>query len=331
MKNFLVAFLIFLVWALFALWLFSWLVPSSSLISENVTPTSEIEKIKDLNKSDSTLIEEEKNTDGEISEDTLARIKNIAHVVTGIKALNEDNDIIFAFDEGISFKKNHNTILSNPSIVDYKYKVNSYLIEHPDQEVHINSLYSADENIKNPNLGVQRGMLIKKILMNTGVPAEKIVVKSIIKNLKFDNDSIYKNAIDFQFAKLNKDRIANQVEEVTVMDVPDSMLFYPNYSYEGLLADKKLKELATKINQITTQNPYLKVIIVGYTDNLNDANENYRMGLVYAQEIKAYLVKKGFVKEDRISAISNGEMYPIYSNSTEEGRRLNKRIEIKFK
>jgi outer membrane protein OmpA-like peptidoglycan-associated protein len=49
-----------------------------------------------------------------------------------------------------------------------------------------------------------------------------------------------------------------------------------------------------------------------------------------AEVIKKYLVDKG-ISAARIETVGMGPKNPIASNETFEGRKLNRRIEIKFK
>jgi len=81
---------------------------------------------------------------------------------------------------------------------------------------------------------------------------------------------------------------------------------------------------------IIKSKPNLAVILEGHTDSVG--TEKYNMGLSIrrANSVKAYFVKKG-IDAGRITAVGFGKMNPRYDNKTAEGRKMNRRVEIKFK
>ena len=82
--------------------------------------------------------------------------------------------------------------------------------------------------------------------------------------------------------------------------------------------------------QAMEANPDLIVEVVGHTDNVGNANDNYLVALKYARQLRWYLVNKGNLDRKKIIAKSEGESKAIASNKTERGRLLNRRIEIKY-
>jgi OOP family OmpA-OmpF porin len=69
------------------------------------------------------------------------------------------------------------------------------------------------------------------------------------------------------------------------------------------------------------------VVVGGYTDNVGDAKANLRLSKARANSVKVFLVKRG-VNTKRLIVKGNGEAKPIAPNSTEAGRRKNRRIEF---
>lgn len=74
-------------------------------------------------------------------------------------------------------------------------------------------------------------------------------------------------------------------------------------------------------------NPSLGVVIEGYTDNTDRHEANLDMSLRRASAVKTFLVEQG-IEEDRIQTLGLGPQYPVASNETADGRRLNRRVEI---
>ena len=76
-------------------------------------------------------------------------------------------------------------------------------------------------------------------------------------------------------------------------------------------------------------NPDQMVQIIGHTDNVGPEEVNMRISLARAQSAADYLMAKG-ISKDRIRIEGKGEMLPISSNDTAQGRALNRRVEIKI-
>lgn len=81
---------------------------------------------------------------------------------------------------------------------------------------------------------------------------------------------------------------------------------------------------------IVKSKPGTQVILEGHTDSVG--TDRYNMGLSKrrANSVKAYFVRKG-VESGRIEAVGFGKRQPRATNATAEGRKLNRRVEIKFK
>ncbi len=71
-----------------------------------------------------------------------------------------------------------------------------------------------------------------------------------------------------------------------------------------------------------------KVEITGHTDSVGNSEFNQVLSERRAASVKAYLVERG-VAAERISVSGYGESRPRATNDTVEGRRLNRRVEIK--
>lgn len=69
------------------------------------------------------------------------------------------------------------------------------------------------------------------------------------------------------------------------------------------------------------------VSVIGHTDDTGDDAYNKDLSLRRAQAVARYLEAKG-ARRDDISVVGMGESSPIADNTTEEGRRKNRRVEI---
>lgn len=73
--------------------------------------------------------------------------------------------------------------------------------------------------------------------------------------------------------------------------------------------------------------PELTIKIVGHTDAIGNEDDNRNLSEARANAVAEYLLKKGINKAN-INHIGLGSSKPVATNSTEEGRQLNRRVEI---
>jgi outer membrane protein OmpA-like peptidoglycan-associated protein len=279
------------------------------------------------NSVDTEIVEEKDDSEKDIvlNEENNDYEETNSKVANGLYAINEQGDLIFSFTEGISTEMNSEDIGIPSNLVDFKYKLFTYLTEHPDKELHIESVYSPKENLMDPNLGMRRGENIKSILVETGISNEKIVIKPVLKGINTDDSDWVNNCIQFAFKPLDDERIK------LLRTTPKSKIMYPRYTNSGIMANTALKELVVEIQGYISYNPDLMVEVIGHTDNIGNGIDNYKMGLKYARQVRWYLINKGGFDPNQIAASSKGEEEPIESNKTSNGRTANRRIEIKFK
>jgi OOP family OmpA-OmpF porin len=79
--------------------------------------------------------------------------------------------------------------------------------------------------------------------------------------------------------------------------------------------------------KLLTDNPELKVYIVGHTDWVGEADTNLTLSRKRAESVVAALVADGIV-EPRLRASGVGMLSPRASNTTDAGRQLNRRVEL---
>ena len=90
------------------------------------------------------------------------------------------------------------------------------------------------------------------------------------------------------------------------------------------------KQSAAILDEVAGMLKGRSVQIDGHTCSLGSDEYNQRLSERRAASVKAYLAKKG-VPAASMSTAGYGESRPKYDNSTDEGRRLNRRAEINFK
>ena len=87
--------------------------------------------------------------------------------------------------------------------------------------------------------------------------------------------------------------------------------------------------LMDSLGNLLKSNPPMKLTIVGHTDSVGTKVYNDTLSLKRAEEIKAILINKG-ASQKQITVKGYGFDKPIRSNSSEEGREKNRRVELYF-
>jgi outer membrane protein OmpA-like peptidoglycan-associated protein len=83
-----------------------------------------------------------------------------------------------------------------------------------------------------------------------------------------------------------------------------------------------------EVAEIMLENKDVTFSVFGYTDNTDSENHNLELFTRRANEARTYLVEKE-VKADRISSKGFRKMNPRYSNDSDQGKQMNRRVEIK--
>lgn len=125
--------------------------------------------------------------------------------------------------------------------------------------------------------------------------------------------------------------IADELENAHVERVGEGIVIIFD---SGLLFDFDSYDLrpATKENLAQLANTLQKyeeteLNILGHTDNVGDQAYNQSLSVNRADAVVDYLVSNG-VPSQRLQVLGYGETDPIADNDTEEGRQLNRRVEI---
>ena len=84
-----------------------------------------------------------------------------------------------------------------------------------------------------------------------------------------------------------------------------------------------LDRVATALND----NPDVRVRVIGHTDASGARAFNVQLSQARAESVTAYLATRG-VSAERMEAVGVGPDRPIADNSTAEGRRTNRRVEL---
>ena len=90
------------------------------------------------------------------------------------------------------------------------------------------------------------------------------------------------------------------------------------------------KPAIDRVNKFLNDNPNIKVELAGHTCSLGSEPYNQKLSENRANAVREYLIVNGG-KSKRIESMGYGELKPLVSNATEEGREKNRRVEFVIK
>lgn len=138
--------------------------------------------------------------------------------------------------------------------------------------------------------------------------------------------------MDQQIKEL-KEKTAGSGVDVTEVDngsailvnLPDGVTFAVNSTTISPAFQVTLDQIAQSLKDY----PESLVDVYGHTDSTGSDAYNQDLSERRARSVAGYLAMRG-VSSARIRSQGFGEQYPVASNDTEEGRALNRRVEIKI-
>ncbi len=134
------------------------------------------------------------------------------------------------------------------------------------------------------------------------------------------------NYMDKQAEEMQKDIEGAKIERVgegIKITFDSGILFATNSSTLEPQAKTNINKLAVILNKY----PDTNILVTGHTDS--DGKEEYNQTLSdkRAKSVSDYTMMQG-INSSRLSIIGLGENEPVASNDTDEGKHLNRRVEI---
>lgn len=100
-----------------------------------------------------------------------------------------------------------------------------------------------------------------------------------------------------------------------------------NFEFNSAEPDEGSIEYLNNLAEALLDNPKLRIIIIGHTDNVGSDKFNLKLSMYRANAICDFLIEQG-VDAARIIADGRGMREPLNGNRTEADRALNRRVEL---
>ncbi len=158
--------------------------------------------------------------------------------------------------------------------------------------------------------------------------AERLAKEEEIQRLTQTHDDL-RNSLEAEIAK--GDIRIKQVRDKLTINMVDRVLFDSGRAFVKPAGLKVLKQMSDILKSVDDK----QIRIEGHTDNVPIGIKlqerfptNWELSTARATSVVRYLIEKGEIVPDNISAVGYADTRPIASNEEEAGRQVNRRIEI---
>jgi outer membrane protein OmpA-like peptidoglycan-associated protein len=98
------------------------------------------------------------------------------------------------------------------------------------------------------------------------------------------------------------------------------------YTNSDVLLPSSAKELQ-QLAEYLVKNDSLNATVFGHTDNIGDQQANLKLSQRRAESVRNFLSSLG-ISSERLTAKGMGDKQPKADNSKDEGRLMNRRVEV---
>lgn len=117
---------------------------------------------------------------------------------------------------------------------------------------------------------------------------------------------------------------------VPVPMAKETITFSLNFGFDKAAVTDEMIPVLEETLMTLEADPNAKFVVAGHTDSTGPEKYNQKLSERRANAVMNWLVEGG-VDASRIDAMGYGETQPKYDNTTRDGRKLNRRVEIQSK
>ncbi|MFD0987375.1 OmpA family protein [Methyloligella solikamskensis] len=139
----------------------------------------------------------------------------------------------------------------------------------------------------------------------------KWINMNVVENTAFENKMIDASAVQKELAAQGK------------------MAFYDiHFDTDSAILKSDSDETIGLIAEVIKADPNLKIVVVGHTDNDGSLDYNIDLSRARAKAVADRLIQAHGIAADKVNSAGVAFLAPVTTNSTAEGRALNRRVEI---
>ena len=247
------------------------------------------------------------------------------------------------------------TMIEIPIEVKYEYRGDS-IVDTPEGEKKVHKIminyeinkelsYSGKDNVPVKVFGFATGVLLWDekefipyyiqdeysliiVYKNEKTTEFKIKSKSFYKKIKPVSETLrteLSKNLEKEFSKedkKNRPSVEKKNSEL-VIQLPDIL-----FEFDSSELTSESKKILENIAEILQKQKGINLHIRGYTDNIGTKNYNENLSRERSQRVAAFLMKKMEIPSENVTFRGFGSENPIASNSTADGRKKNRRVEI---
>ena len=218
------------------------------------------------------------------------------------------------------------TLLIITSIILLSFQINRLFVNHTDGNIiasevkMLNSDYISKDELPAIDSTYRSAKVLTKANSSEAVVAKK-EVSTVTKS------SVAKSSVKAYYAttRNNNCKMLHRFIKETHNYISFTTVNF-DFNEHHALDSEQFNEILQYADKLIFDST-LRISIAGFADNKGNIEYNEKISWLRANDIKSYMVELG-VKENQIMLSANGIADPVAENTSEEGRAMNRRVEL---
>ncbi len=126
-----------------------------------------------------------------------------------------------------------------------------------------------------------------------------------------------------EYTEMRRDLYLVPIEAGSVAELKNIFFDYN----KATLRPESFPEL-NRMAEMLVKTPTMTIEVGGHTDAIGGDAYNQKLSEERAHSVASYILERGSIEPSRISSKGYGKKQPVATNETDEGRQLNRRVEI---
>lgn len=235
-------------------------------------------------------------------------------------------------NEHIQFRKSSfNRLKESPQLRTTVTKIADYLKGHTERAVTITGYYEDDEKNNSkmlPNLGLARANSVKSWIQDLGVASDQIEIEGRRGIDCWKGDTI-RHGVAMAFAKAGNN--STRIDDIKSRLYGKPITLYFGTNQDNIALNSQQRRDFADLFYYLERVKGAKLDVGGHTDNVGRRAGNIALSRERADFVKSYLAKNGGVPNNKMDVNGFGPDKPVASNTTDEGKSKNRRVEVTLK